>query len=129
METLLMTQIVNLSGIHPPRNLPDHSILIGTFDTSIFNLISNSSKQEQFNTFDEFEIPKRPPKKDLNKINNLFFMSDEIKLQVQNTILKLETSVQNQSELDQLWSGVKSLLISELDSLPNLPTSNNKKQS
>ena len=55
-------------------------------------------------------------------------MSIEMNTQVENTILKLETVVQNQCKLDQAWSGVKSLLISELDSLPDLPTSNNKKQ-
>ena len=37
MQTLLMTEIVNLTGFHPPRTLPDHSVLIGTFNTSIFD--------------------------------------------------------------------------------------------
>ena len=130
MKTLLMTEIVNMSGLHPPVNLPDHSILLGTYNTSIFDLINPSNFQEKvsFNTFDECKIPKQKPKKDLSKINDLFFMSEEIMLQIENTILRLENSVQNQTQLDLIWSDVKTLLINELNSLPNIPISNNKKQ-
>ena len=75
-----------------------------------------------------FNYQPRKPKKDLKKINNLFFMSDEIRVQVENTILKLENIVQNQDQLDQLWAEVKSLLLKELDSLPDIPKSNSKNQ-
>ena len=51
-------------------------------------------------------------------------MSEEIMLQIENTILRLENSVQNQT---QLGSDVKTLLINELNSLPNIPISNIKK--
>ena len=33
MKTLLMSDIVNASGLIPPQTLPDHSILQGTFET------------------------------------------------------------------------------------------------
>ena len=79
-------------------------------------------------TFNDFQIPKRKPKKDLNKINDSFFMSEDIKMQVQNTIVRLENVVNNQGQLDQLWSEVKDLLLNELKSLPDLPKTNNKKQ-
>ena len=36
--------------------------------------------------------------------------------------------MQNQNELDQLWSDVKALLVNEMSSLPDLPTSSNKNQ-
>ena len=55
-------------------------------------------------------------------------MSDEVRVQVENTILKLESAVQNQTQLDHLWTDVKNLLLNELDSLPELPKSSNKKQ-
>ena len=131
MKTMLMTEIVNVTGFHPPLNLPDHSILIGTFNTSIFNLMKNENlqKEAQYNTLNDFQIPTRKPKKNLSKINDQFFMSDEVKLQVENTILRLENIVHNQAQLDQLWSEVKDLLLNELNSLPDLPKSNNKKQS
>ena len=53
-------------------------------------------------------------------------MSDEIRLQVENTILKLENIVQNQDQLNYLWDDIKNLLLKELDSLPDIPKSNNK---
>ena len=55
-------------------------------------------------------------------------MSDEVRVQVENTILKLENAIQNQTQLDHLWADVKNLLLKELDSLPELPKSTNKKQ-
>ena len=55
----------------------------------------------QFQTFNDFQVPTRKPKKDLKKINDLFFMSNEMKIQVESTILKLENIVQNQGQLDQ----------------------------
>ena len=61
-------------------------------------------------------------------MSNLFFMSDEVRVQVENTILKLENAIQNQTQLNHLWADVKNLLLKELDSLPELPKSTNKKQ-
>ena len=55
-------------------------------------------------------------------------MSDEIKAQVEATIVRLESIVQNQSVLDNLWLSVKQLLLDELDTLPDLPKSNQKKK-
>ena len=130
MKTMLMTEAVNLSGIHPPLKLPDHPILLGSFNTSIFDILNNGKfeKQTQFSEFEEPQAPKRQPKKNLKKIDESFFMSDDIKLQLQNTILRLENALQNQNELDQLWSDVKALLVNEMSSLPDLPTSSNKNQ-
>ena len=44
-------------------------------------------------------------------------MSQETKKQVQETILKLETGISNQNELDRLWGHVKSLMLNDLGSL------------
>ena len=33
MKTMLMNEVVNLSGIHPPLKLPDHPLLLGSFNT------------------------------------------------------------------------------------------------
>ena len=40
MKTILMTEIVNAMGSNPPVNLPDHSIILGSFDTSVFNILN-----------------------------------------------------------------------------------------
>ena len=41
MKTILMSEVVNMLGLIPPRILPDHSILSGTFVTSFFNMGKN----------------------------------------------------------------------------------------
>ena len=61
-----------------------------------------------------FKYQPESRKKDLKNINDLFFMSNEMKLQVESTILKLENIVQNQDQLDQLWVEVKDLLLKSL---------------
>ena len=71
--------------------------------------------------------PKRKPKKNLNKIDSKFFMSEEINNQVLLTIRKLELNINNQQEIDSLWGEVKELFLSEMSKLPDLPTSCNKK--
>ena len=63
-------------------SLPDHSVLFRTFDISIFYFKSNEKERNKAsNTINE-------TKKRLEKINDDFFISDENRLQVQNTILK-----------------------------------------
>ena len=43
-----------------------------------------------------FKYQPESRKKDLKNINDLFFMSNEMKIQVESTILKLENIVQTQ---------------------------------
>ena len=50
-------------------------------------------------------------------------MSDEIKVKVDETIKKLEAKIDNQNELDILWNEVQSLLLNELETLPDIPKS------
>ena len=69
MQTLLMTEIVNLTGFQTSRTLPDHSIIIGTFNTLIFDIMKNENHKNnmQFQTFNDFQVPTRKPKKRLKK--------------------------------------------------------------
>ena len=129
MKTLLMSECVNITGSNPPVNLPDHSILLGTFNTSIFNILK-SEKLQIFSQNNSFPCPQltKITKKDLKKINNGFFMSDDTKAKVEATIQRLENICNNQRQLDQIWKDIKNLLLKELDSLPDIPRSNNKTQ-
>ena len=128
MKTLLITEIVNMSGIMPMLNLPDHSIILGTFSTSNFDIEKNCQAQNANEKFKSKNVKTcQPPKKNIRKINETFFMSEEITNQVIATISKLENVVNDQSELDSLWSQVKDLLLCEISTLPDLPTSNCKK--
>ena len=104
VKVLLISEIVNISGLQPTLNLPDHSIIKCTFETSSLNLSTKNTRvfnEPAFN-FETINQPKRQPRKDIKKINKTFFMSQEIKLQLQETILKLENANNDQIELDRL---------------------------
>ena len=91
--------------------MPDHSILLGTFNTSIYNAFKscNDKDKTSFKTFEETEFSTRQPKKDFKKIQDVFFTSDTIKTELENTILNFENFIQSQSQLDNIWWDVKKL--------------------
>ena len=133
MKTILMTDVVNMFGLVPPRILPDHSILSGAFVTSFYefgknfeNLNSNKNKNS-----DNQQLPNKTnkkPKKNLSKIGQSFFMSKETFDQVLFTINKLENAIDTKAEIDQLWKEVKDIFLFEMAALPDIPTSTFKKQ-
>ena len=127
MKTLLIRDIVNSLSIPPPESLPDHSILCGTFMTSAFNF--NQSEQSSFEPFNNLHQNKtnKEPRKNLRKIDENFFMSQETLTLVQNTITRLENAEKNQNEINRLWLEIKTLFLNEMASLPNIPSSNCKK--
>ena len=118
-RVLLISDIVNESGIRPPLNLPDHSIIKCTFETSFFT----KNKQIIFPQPSPHLKSQRRVKKDLKKIDDKFFMSDETKCKVDVTIKKLEAKINNQNELDTLWNEVQNLILNELETLPDIPKS------
>ena len=69
MKTLLISEIVNEFGLHPPLNLPDHSILVAAYCTSSFDAFrtSNASKNININFNEMPSLPTRPHKKNLIK--------------------------------------------------------------
>ena len=98
MKTLLISDIVNEFKILPPKYLPDHSILRGIFDTSFFNKsfqrvlpISTNSVQANINS------STRPKKKNIKKMPADFFMTDDIRQQVFETINKTRLGLQCQT--------------------------------
>ena len=115
----------------PPRILPDHSILSGKFATSFYDYGKNYENACPNNSQSTSEIPinkKKKAKKNLSKINETFFMSEEIHNLVLLTINKLENKVNTKNELDQLWLEIKNIFLKEMDKLPSIPTSSSKKQ-
>ena len=56
-----------------------------------------------------------------------FFLSDEVHIQVLEAIDKIENALKSQNEIDRTWSQIKELFLSELNQLPDLPQSQNKK--
>ena len=105
MRTLLVSEIVNMSSILPPLHLPDHSVLISTFQTSYFqyNRHDNFSQNQP----NQSDVNILPPRKNIKKISNSFFMSEQIKQQILITINKLENIEKNQAHLDKLCDAEK----------------------
>ena len=82
MKTLLITDLVNSSGLKPPQTIPDHSILQGTFITS---LNQSSNNDQPFKSAPKSQ-QSQPSKRNLKKINTeTFFMSEEVHQQVVST--------------------------------------------
>ena len=124
-----MSEAVNMLGIEPPHNLPDHSILSGTFVTSFYDFGRNYEDANQ--SSNQTEIPtnqKKKLKKNLGKMDQTFFMSNDTLNIILFTIHKLENKANNKNEIDKLWLEVKNIFLSEMDSLPDIPASNSKKQ-
>ena len=121
IKVLLMSDIVNTFGLIPPQTLPDHSFLLSTFVT---HQVYNKAKSIPINRKTENTLPRKPAKKNLNKINDTFFMSKETQNLVFETIKKLENNIKTQEEIDNMWGEVKTIFLSEMSKLPDLPTSN-----
>ena len=131
MRTLVVSDIVKMLNIPPPRCLPDHSLLMGTFKTSFYGKCHQTVLPSCFNndqTNEKIPMPTRPKKKNIKKMPADFFMSNEIRQKVFDTINKIESSQATQLQINKLWSEIKSLFQSELNKLPSIPISFNKKQ-
>ena len=69
---------------------------------------------EPFNSSSN-EFCRHPPKKNLKKIDAEFFMSEKISSAVRDTISRIEAGINNQSQVDMLWSNIKSLFLGEIE--------------
>ena len=135
MKTILVSEVINNLGLEPPISIPDHSILSATFRMSFYevginyenmNVVKND--QNKYKTENSKALPQKSLKKNLSKINEQFFMSQEILQQVLNTISKLENIVDTKDELNKLWAEVKNIFLGEMSTLPTIPSSKLKKQ-
>ena len=129
METVLIKNLINELNIPPPPSIPDHSILSGLFVASYFktkryDIDKRISKLPDLS----FSIGNlKPPKKNLKRIDKTFFMSQEVYYAIQNTITRIVNVQNNQLEINSLWAEIKSLFLTEMESLPNLPSGESKK--
>ena len=127
-----MSDIVNKLELIPPKTLPDHSILSSTFVSSFYDLAKNYGKQNcNQNKKDVPDIPPKPHKKvkkNISKIDQSFFLSEDTFQLILSTINKLEIIANTKAEIDQLWLEVKNVILAEMSSLPELPSSSFKKQ-
>ena len=119
MQVLRVSDAINMFCLPVPFSLPDHSILVSEFD--LYSCLPRSSHVNAPSA-----LKKLPPKKNIRKINENFMSSVETIQLVNQTIDKLELFVKNQTDMNNLYVEVKSLFLSEMDKLPNLPSTNVK---
>ena len=105
----------------------------GAFITSFYDFGKNfenvNSKQNKAaNEAQLTQKPNKKAKKNLSKIDQPFFLSEETFSKVLFAIGRLEQAINTKTEIDNLWLEVKQIFLSEMATLPDLPTSNSKKQ-
>ena len=130
MKTILVTDIINSFGLLPPKSIPDHSLLSGTFVTSDFDIGKNfeNTNETEIDPSNSFPPKNKPPRKNLSKIDETFFMSQKTLELILSTIAKLENIVDTKDEINLLWAEVKNIFLAEMNNLPDKPSSTFKKQ-
>ena len=122
MRVSLMSDMVNLLGIVPPQNLPDHSILTGKFKCTLFAQLEDMNPPTQKRESNNNQNYEKFSKKNIRKLNQeSFFLSHDVYDQVLETIVKIETCVKNQNEIDKLWGEISKIFNRELSKLPDIP--------
>ena len=115
---LPISDAINTLNLQLPHTLPDHSVIISEFD--LFSFISQSvpSCNDQSSG--------KKCKKNIRKIDGKFMCSTECIQLINCTIEKIEANVKCQTEIDYIYSNVKSIFVSEIDKLPEIQTASSK---
>ena len=111
-SVLKVSSVIDQFCLPVPNSLPDHSILLSEFDISydapsVPKVPSNSSVPNQSKL-----------KKNVRKIDDTFLASPETLQLLNSTIVHLETITQTQNDVDQIYSEIKKLFMSEIEKLP-----------
>ena len=118
-EVLPVSDIINSFNLTVPHSLPDHSVIVNDFDLFSFVTTADSNAFEKSNS-------QCYQKKNVRKINNDFMCSQETVNLVKNTITRLEAIQLNQVSVDSVYDQIKSIFITEINKLPNVPAASTK---
>ena len=99
--------------------IPDHSVLTANFEVR-GKVISDDVNNKENNS-------EQTRKRNINKIDEKFFMSPEIQEKILETINNLEQMVSNQQNIDEKYEEIKKLFNDEIEKLP-FKTSDSSKQ-
>ena len=115
---LPISDAINTLNLQLPHTLPDHSVIISEFD--LFSFISQSvpSCNDQSSG--------KKCKKNIRKNDGKFMCSTECIQLINCAIEKIEANVKCQTEIDYIYSNVKSIFVSEIDKLPEIQTASSK---
>ena len=118
VQVLKMADIINNCNLNIPDSVPDHSMIVSQFDISVSNaLFCDKNKSDVIITKNLQEARTR---RKLKNLDSDFFLTDEVKLQLNDTIKKLETQLINQNSLNDIYAEIKCIFEKELDKLPSV---------
>ena len=121
VKTHLITHIINDHNLMPPAHIPDHSVLTAYFQVTEKELTEDERRFERIENNAE-----KTKKRNINKIDEKFFMSPEIQEKIRQTIDNLEEMATSQHNIDDKYEEIKKLFSDEIDKLPFKASSSNK---
>ena len=122
LKVVKVSDVINDFNLPVPRSTPDHSIVIGEFDLFSFAPSLDPAFEAEVQTEERFKS-----KKNVRKIPDTFMLSKETIAIVDATIVRIEAMSHTQCEIDSIYSDIKSIFLSEIDKLPNVPNAKSKK--
>ena len=118
-DVLSVSDVINIYNLPLPRSLPDHSILVSNFDISVDFPVSDVRPNQP-------AVEKEKSKKNVRKIGDSFLSSQSNLNAIHATIERLESQILNQTEVDNIYTDIKTLFQNEINTLPNTTSFKNK---
>ena len=97
----------------PPAHIPDHSVLTAYFQVTEKELTEDEHRFERIENNTE-----KTKKRNINKIDDNFFMSPEIQEKILQTINNLEEMATSQHNIDEKYEEIKKLFSDEIENFP-----------
>ena len=122
LKVVKVSDVINEFNLPVPHTLPDHSIIVSEFD-----MFASIPRPDRAPEAQARSGERHKSKKNIRKIPVDFMCSDETMALVNSAIVRIESNLHNQGEIDSIYSDIKSIFATEMDKLPNIPTSQTNK--
>ena len=116
MRVVKITDLINHFQLQVPSSIPDHSVLIGTFDISQRKEVPFSANRDLSSKAMSFN--QVPAKKNVKKIDSSFLTSETMRQKVEETILRIENTIFDQHEINNVYLQIKGIFLEEMAKLP-----------
>ena len=121
LKVVKVSDVINEFNLPVPHTLPDHSIIVSEFD-----MFASIPRPDRAPEAQARSGERHKSKKNIRKIPVDFMCSDETMALVNSAIVRIESSLHTQGEVDSIYSDIRSIFASEIDKLPNIPSSKSK---
>ena len=122
LKVVKISDIINMFDLSVPHSLPDHSVVVSEFD-----LFSFAPRLDPAPGAEAQSEERHKSRKNVRKIPEIFMNSNETIALVNATIVRIESMLHSQCEIDSIYSDIRSIFQSEIDKLPNVPSAKSKK--